>query len=519
MILASGMGLFPYDPAPGALVSDTLSLGAVVISSVQLASVVVSVAGSFDSLIPFPDQQHGVNNWVGVINLVGLLAGDKTLTFTARNISGDSVQKSYLIHLNPLPVIQIVAPLPYTVARPDLAINLSCQDDQGCDSVIAYVSEPVNGAVEVARGQTQINTTVSLANWDGKPVTFSVLAWDHTGGHVVRSRVLFVESNAALLETGAVPGRILDVAADRILYLDSLLPLPGLKTWDRVNGTYVVRNLPPGTQIEAAFLAPGGAVYVDHQSSQPVAYQWQGSLVSTLTTSTTGLKVVGEWAIWLNSIGQLQRADLLTGAVITIDDHLTPGSPDLAPNGDIVYSRNPPLPPDTTSPGIYRFRASVRTHLTDTTGINPRTDGSRIVFQSSVLPYRIILLDGPNQTVLSTWPTPPSAAAGSEYQVTGGWVAFIRPSSGNQTVLWTHSPADVEQQASFLGNPAFLEAVGPAGEVVFQPTTGTIPPRYLATPPYGPSPGTIGSGALGRPILLNGQLSIVIGRSVFQVVP
>jgi hypothetical protein len=519
-------------PEVGGL-SDTL-LGVEVnpVARFQIGSVTASVAGRTTNLAFVADTQlpTGTNGpvWAGTILLVGLPRGAQQLSITVVDAFADTALQFISFLYDQPPRLVVTAPDDFSVARPDIRVTATCTDDdpKGCTSITI---EPCNGfdcMPPVATGQGGIDQTVSLGACDGCSLELVYAATDSAGQRTVARRRVFVESSAQLTEVTTVKGRILDVRADRILYLDQSSGQHILAIHDRASGNDVVIFNMPGafTEDGSAFLTPTGALFVADTGQTVltnVLYDWEsGSLTSFgMLNSATSLVVKDSFALWSASnppccfTQTLVRRDLFAGVNIAATDSAGNNSNDVANNGDVVYW-------STNGYQIYRVRNGITTRLAfDTTlwDTYPTTDGINVAYTKSIpccvnVEYQVALYDSVEHVLTPLDPTQPT------YRTVNRWVAYTKTGSSGETQIWARSPAGLETQATQFGTSSRLEALGPNGEVILVNTFGGVTRRYLAMPDFSTQPRDIGSG-LGTPFFLNGALFVRIGRTLYQVSP
>ena len=130
------------------------------------------------------------------------------------------------------PILNIRSPLNDTVARPFVHVVAQCEDDDphGCQQIKAT-------AVSSACGQTPLSATVNGSSIDvylGVCGDIDIVGTDRAGQVTTARRRIVIESTPTLREVESVAGRILDVAADRILYLEETATDAGvLRVHDR----------------------------------------------------------------------------------------------------------------------------------------------------------------------------------------------------------------------------------------------------------------------------------------------
>ena len=499
---ASGdMGLQLFNPAPGQFAADSLKFRAWVQSRFTLQSVVASVGGQSVNLT------YGSGEWRGAMPLGAMPLGPATGTIAATDVYSTVITGSFaFVHDDGAPfTLTIASPESLTVARPNIRLNVSCAtyDGKGCLDVVANLLDPLT-YTRLAQAPSGFDQTVSLATWDGNARPLQFVATDSTWRTTMQTRKVFVELSPNLTEVASVHGSILDVQPDRILVHtqpDSVSI--GLSIHSRVSGSDVVVYNTPGHRVTAGFLTSVGAMFLERPWSggPTVLREWQSGTVSDLGSATT-LVVKGNYAAFTTGAGLIRR-DLVTGTNTTVS--AAAQSYDVAANGDVVWQ---------ASNDLWRFRDGVTTQLT-TDGsafadVNPKTDGINVAYWKVTNLSGWVgtaVFDAAGEHILA-----PSNNGYGAYRVANGWVAYNKVVAGPYQV-WSRSPAGDERQVSAFGGGSVLDALGPNGEV-----TVISGRRYRTVPDYTAAPREVNS-SLGTGLFENGNLFVIIGRSLFRANP
>ncbi|HEX8065669.1 MAG TPA: Ig-like domain-containing protein [Thermoleophilaceae bacterium] len=287
-------------------------------------------------------------------------------------------------------------------------------------------------------------------------------------------------------EIDSLPEQILDVDADRVLYMPTTGTSATLALKDRHTDEVTPIALGDGMNPWGGFLTPYGVVIA---TSEPpgvgALYEWRdGTLTRLGALSGLQLKAAGSYVLWGNQDSSLaplflHRRDLATGTTIDLGSGLSGGQhdayddwsgSDLAANGDVAWWR---------SDGIYRYRAGVAERMDApvdpaTSGYPgfPRTDGTNVVWRTWTCcnpprgslrgngPLGAFVLDQFTSGFAAKEPTPDY-----DYRVNGGWVAFTRGEQGSETV-WTRSPTGDETVVSPPGDNE-IAGLSDTGEVIY----------------------------------------------------
>lgn len=416
------------------------------------------------------------------------------------------------------PELEILAPRPLSVARPEIRIAATCRDDDpvGCDSLVVF-AWAIGGSpkFKIAEGKEAIDTVASLpSRLKGRRVALIFEAYDPL--NMKRNvREVYLEPSPALMAIDSVSGEVFDVGDDRILHLDSSSGYGVLKIYDRASGTDVVIMDDSTRRPESGFLTPVGVLF-EARVGRIQVHEWRNGLLTEHGdfTPSTSLNVAGNYAAW-NNFFALTRYDIGTGVETTVTTDAGAGHNDVAPNGDVVY---------WSSDGIFRYRAGQTTKLTsDDDGADsnryPLTDGTNVVYIKSGpcctnQTHRIAMYEEAGELILAG-PRSSHPVPRRDYTVDGGWVAYTKPESGVLEV-WVRSPTGGQQQVATFASDASgdseIDSLSPSGDVVI--VSGDR--RYRWSPTTGAAPVDIGS-RLGRSLWLGDELLVIIGNTVFRV--
>jgi hypothetical protein len=516
-------------PAQGEPVEDGYWLVVTVESLYELQAVIARVENREISL-GFSEwcERMCYPAWIGNLPLAGLERGGKLLTVIATDVLGNSVQAQRLFFCDQKPNLTVIAPLNETVALPEIYLRATCTDDDpvGCVLLTVTIQDRL-----VSTSQHNIDETVSLAEYDGQIVMLQFEAQDSTGRYTREERTVYVESSTKLVEVEAVGGRIWDVQPGRILFLEKTEDRNLLKILDRASGqeTTVIDEI--GKQPQYGYLTPLGAIFVEQSGDYETAtlYEWRDGELIELSPPppflVRSLRVAGNYAIWEDSsvayLGTLVIRDLIAGTntVLSPEDVGTQqiAGPDVATNGDVVWYSE-----WEGKYQIFRYRQGAATQLTSDEyfgNVGPRTDGINVVYEKRPPPspnkeYQIAMYGATGEIIL-TAPRLQEPYPDEHYQANNGWVAFTEPSPGSQVLqVRVRSPFGQHSQLSYFSTSSYIDALGPNGETAFTNTNQNR--RYFSVPNYDSLPTHI-SSALGWSFWQEGQLFVVIGRSLFKV--
>jgi hypothetical protein len=222
--------------------------------------------------------------------------------------------------------------------------------------------------------------------------------------------------------------------------------------------------------------------------------------------------------------------DLTTGTTTNVPIVLDPNDPStvtpaldfgMAPNGDLAGVA-PSGANDPESCPIVRQKDGALVPVGSTWGCGrfPLYDGVNLVYTAPASPgCRTTLIDPAGNPVILAEQNPclPGFTRGyhanwsnGSYALAGGFTAFLRPTAANVQQVWVLSPGHVQNRIETLGASSSIEAINPAGEVMF--TNGGR--RYLGAANVPPKDV---SSSLGFPIWRCGRWFVVIGGTAFRI--
>lgn len=460
------------EPSPNAVVGDSLFLAFNVNTDVPLATVQASVGDWQKSLTRGDGCGRLCESDYNVrFDIRSLPYGAATADIKAVDVDGGVITASLpFIHDAP-PTIDIVSPVPFVVAEPDLELDLSCTDDgaAGCMSLEVSIEKKT-----IATGQNRIGQTVSLAEYEGQQVTLFVRAQDDRGQSGVRTIPVYVDEHPLLQKTDTVRGLILDSDEDRILYFDAnahaiRIAHRGLATEEEL--PVKVDEIP-----KEGYLTSHGAFVEAHDETlgKLSLMEWRnGSLIR----HERSFRSAGAYAVYnlANNPDQanstyrkvLEQTD--TGKTTVIESSLK-GNWDHVVNEDgvVVYSK-------TINNFVQLFKyagGSGPLKVTPDPNANYRgvmIDGERIIAlktDKQGLIVGLVLLENGTETVIPG--TQRSKQPGTDYLVNGGWTAYKKLTAQGQVQLWVRSPEGEEVQLTptSTANSKF-NALGPNGDVAY----------------------------------------------------
>ncbi len=507
---SNSLSVSVLQPATGALSGDNLWVCATVTSTFEISQCTAQVEGRQVDLVFSPSayyDKYGSPHpgWINTLSLSGLARGTKTLSVQATNWLANSAQVQRTFVYDRKPVLTVTAPLDQTVARPQVHLAASCTDDDpaGCSLQVSV------GGVVVATGHDSLVQDLSLAGLDESWTTLHFVAIDSAGQQAAADVAVAVESSVRLIQVLEVPGPIMSVEPTRVLFMESRSDRGVLKIRERATGQDTLVMDQPGIFPQSVYLTPQGAIFISGQ-----VYDARDGTLVGLGAPNSGMSLVakGNYAIW--SRGEiLTLRDLVAGSNTTVSSSAGNWYNDVAANGDVVFWGSPGY-------NIFRYRAGTVTQLTADAQLwntYVLTDGTNVVYRKhdpccGTQRYGLFLHDGVHEIELAPLALRPEPNRGSDYQASGGWIAFTRLGTGGQLQVWTRSPNGTLTQLTFYGDSSQIDVLASNGELLFW--HGGL--RYLSRP--GQTPVEVGH-TLGSYSWQNGQWWVTIGRSLFQFRP
>ena len=462
--------------------------------------------------------------WIGNLDLTGVAQGTYELSMTAMDALGGSAVTTSSVTFDPPPTISVRKPVLYSVATPSVDLDLSCVDDvAGCT-----VSVKNAAGVEVLTGIGSAAGTVDLTQYIGQTTTLTVTVTDSATQTATKTLSIPVVDTARLVLQANVSGRIFDVAADRILYLDDTVEPQLLKIRNRATGADTTIYAVAGSKPIEGYLHPNGAMFIDQSGSvlTTQVYDWRnGSLVNVSSSyqSTGGFMVKGKYATYFsnaNSADYFLR-DLSTGANQLIATDIGNNTNSLTSSGSVAYWKMTPNGCTTCQLGygydIFLWKNSSSVQITHGGGLNvyPVTDDSNIVFKrkisstTSTWTQQIILWNGSQEIVLADMgeldPNPPQ-----NYAIANGYVAFTKPGTSGQLQVWRRLPSGTLEQLTYFSVGSQIDTISDTGTVTL--TNG----GKLYVYEVGGTLVELGAG-LEKRFWLNSELYGFVGGSVFKI--
>ncbi len=509
------------NPTPTQIVGARFVVSVEIRSVFQLTSVTAQVEDFTDELTYIPASDE----WEGFFEVGDLPSPTfRTVHYTATDAAGNIARTAVLVQLDHLPVVTMSTPQDDALATPSIRVVASCTDDSsgGCESLTISVSG-AGGTITKAVGQATVDQEISLAEFEGQVENLRAGGRDVVQGRIHRTpsviRRVYVETSSHLTPVASSgTGTLIDASAIHLLAVEGGGVDDATDTLRRVERgsgqSTVIYNVNRERAREGS-LFPGGVIFLTQASAGGgTLKEWRNGTVSDLQTQPGPLKVALPYAIWSSLSAAPIRRELNTGTNVTLPAVGT--ASDVAPNGDVALWSSAPYE-------VHLFQDGSATQLTNdgdgTLGnVFPVTDGAHVVYaRTPIFPASgtssIRLSASAGEIVLASNVTG-GLVPGDDYEVNDGWIAFVRTDAGNVKQIWRRSPAGVESQVTVFGSSSTIEAMGPAGEILFMSSAVGTERRYRAV--AGEEPVDVGAG-LGRAIFIDGVPHVLMGSTLLRV--
>lgn len=513
--------LIVREPEDGQLVSSDLTVFAQVITPLDIAFVTATVEGASVPLTYVDCVQNDCDEsgFLGQLDLTDLDRGMHVLIVSAEDIEGDVVSKNVTIVLDDPPIVTIRQPLPLSVARPDLLVDVSCVDDVGDCDLAVLVNQIGPGGSPIASGTNTLMQSINLDQYDGNQITLLFRATDSADQTSAEYREIYVEASDRLITVKDFAGRLLDFDGQQVLVLTAGESGDELSVASVDADTVMAIEVPADRVVDtrASYLTPTGAIYTTQEVGGNVTtsrlYDWRSD-DDTLTdlgqpNSVVSLVVSGDYAIYSQGT-ELWLRQFSTGANTLVSSGAGNINNSVASNGVVAYWA-------AGTYSIVKYEAGVASTLAEDLAYwntYPLTDGSRFVYRKhdpccANQQYAITYHDGTVETLLTNF-RGSEVTQGKDYLIADGFVAYTDLGGLNQTHVWTRDPGGSLTQRTFFGSNSYIDELAGNNELMFI-NAGR---RYLSEPDAQYT--EVGSD-LGISSYEGGTWYVMIGRSLFLV--
>jgi hypothetical protein len=488
----------------GSLCSATEVCATVRVVSSQFS--IASITAAIGSVaIPLAVESPGV--LVGRATVGTLPPGTHSIVATVTDVQGNKATAVSAITVVQPISLHVIEPADFSVVGSQLTVRASCTAGGAATPCVVTVHKRTNVFGTLLAQPSPVNATVSLAAYPDEEMVLEITARDDDGRGDGTYRTVFSPNTGSISMVASASGLARDYDGTTVLYqrlpaTDSRFGPPCCQSWlglhEIASG---IERESPALPIAASHPAHlyglvGAVVAPKTPGAAPTLFKWDGT---TLTQRQLGIffAFAGRYMLYRTG-GAYLRHDLETGAEVQLPIPYGVGEVGLAANGDVVYVDGL----FTNSTALFRWRNGDSVRIYTGRPRNPITDGTNVVFSEALASLKLVSASGVEEL---------SPAAGM-YAVQSGWTAYTRGDVAGIRQVWTRSPSGIHRQVSTVGNFATIEALGADGTVVF--VSGGK--RYYASSSAAP---VQLSTALGRTLWRNNRMVILIGRSVFALVP
>jgi len=504
-------------PDENEMVADDLTITATVQTEFDIAFV-QAVVGTRTANLSYSsdaicDGRLGCSpGFIGSLSLSGLVPDTYTLSVTAEDIAGRSVSEQTTIILDNNPGLTVAEPVQYSVATPEVPLNISCVDDAGdCE-----ISVKINNIL--ASATNTLVDSLDLSSYEGQQVSLVFEGRDSASQLTTVSRTVYVESSSGLALVKDFSGKIIDFDGQNVLIKTTAANGDGLAVASISSAQVTTVDVPAALVVSAtrSFLTATGVIYTTTEVGGNVLsaniYDWNNGQLYNLghPNSAHSLRVAGDYAIWSVS-SNLWRRQLSTRTNIQISNDAGNWKNAIASNGVVgfwAYGGNY---------SVIRYQGGSSTTLaTDSNYWNSyvESDGLGFLYRKhdpccSNQQYAITFHNGSIESALTVFrdkePSP-----GRDYQINNGWVAFTELGAVGQTHVWSRDTGGSLLQRTIYGSDSTIDTLSADGEIMMI-NAGN---RYLSDTS---AQSTLVSSTLGMSSKKNGIWYIAIGRSLFSV--
>jgi hypothetical protein len=349
-------------------------------------------------------------------------------------------------------------------------------------------------------GGDGIATTTWTPGPAGGPQTLTA-----TAGSLTATFTVNVAASGTRTLVVTVPGEVLDVSVDRVLWVHPQPTGPRLmKIRTPGTGADVVVKADSGVSV-TGFLYSAGAIVAGDDGW----FEYRNSTLTSLGPvlrpggSRAEVSVEGEWAAWSTGT-QVIRRNLTTGTnslVASTGANLV----DVGADGDVVYGY---------TSGLFLYSGGTTTPITTECSLGSvnqlQTDGVNVTYVTSCTSFNsaALYLDNGNSDIMLAGHATLSGGLVT-YRLNNGWIAYSTGLSPTRR----RSPSGTIEQVSPETSATILEALGPDGTLIYRYPTPSGR-YYLVTP--GGARYDLGPAISGARVLSRGNVFfLVAGGSVY----
>lgn len=515
-----------YQPSTATAIVGNDFRPVVTLSSVYEISQVTATVGNLSVQLLYSvdavcDRVSCTGGFIGTFDLSALSSGDYELVITATDTRGVSNTIRRTITLDRAPTVDVIAPIDLSVTQGQLNVQAQCQDTEGdCELRVSIDCTNTSSQFtcpEPLTGTNSTSGTLNLAGLDGSTVTVTIAGEDAQGQTLTETRQVIVETSTQIQPFVAMPGKIIDFDANRVLYT--------------VDGEYFIHDLatssatridvPADLSLYRGFLTPTGAVLslTSGNTTNAQLYDFNDGALYALGMPNSAFSGVGAGNYLIfNTNGdggsgkRLIRRDLAAKTDVVISENAGNTENDVNAAGDVVYwDRN------------YHVRLSNGSSDTlvasdpNLWATYPLIGGDAVVYRlhdpcCSEQRYSIRLFANGIDTLLSDFRLG-EAAPRRDYQAASGWVAYTREGTSGQSQVWARSSNGEAAQRSSFGTDSTLKALSDDGDLAFV-NGGEV---YLSSATLQSLDTDVSGGQIRTMRKVNGKWYLSMGRELFVV--
>jgi hypothetical protein len=263
-------------PAAGSTVNDVFTATVTVTSPYVITGVRATVGGVVTAL----SNIAGTTKWAGPVDISAQPLGPTTLDIAADDANAETATRSVGLKHDHPPKLTVLTP-DYTVGRPSVRLEATCDD------IDFYPCASITAGAFASTATPALDQMVSFASFAGQAVDVTFTATDAAGMTATKLLHLYGPPAAPLLFVDELAGRVLDVNATTILFVNT----DGVQTKNRSSGVITVL----GPSAEPSKVAHG------HLSSTGAIWTGGISVSGTYAARSTTLpdfRAHGDWAAW-----------------------------------------------------------------------------------------------------------------------------------------------------------------------------------------------------------------------------
>ena len=487
--MAGDIAISIYNPTALQLNDSVLSISVYVNSTYSLSSVTASVNGRQVSLTAVPQW---TGSYQGTLSLSGFNQDTLTLQVLATDVQNNKDSASRDFIYDKLPILAIIQPLNYSVARPTIHIKARCVDKDTCT---ISVTGTLNYGTIVYSGSfvDSVDTTIDLSKGEGGMIGLSLIATDKYGrSNAATGGYVFVESSPYLQKVYESNNLIIDFNFNKALSSGNSIGNQPVSTKivDITTGDSTAIPSSMVLSVQSTYLTPSGAIYIQPGVNDTI-YELNSGSINMVGQASGGsaLQSNGKYSLWAGSNGTefvpgLVYRDHLAGtsALISTNTGINNASDNgLSANGTAAWSSVTNYYGSLNVSAYHGGNTTLITNDNSGTIANSyiSTDGTNFLYDQFPLQNfnnnSLHLFDGQKDTLLSLLDGQPFMSDGIHqiYQVNNNYLVFPKKDSVGLTQLWLKDSLGNYSKVTSFGSyngqspQVRLDLLNPHGDLVF----------------------------------------------------